>query len=1312
MKNLLLHVQFVLICLGISGSLLAQPAIQWEKTLGGAQSDKLTAIKQTPDKGFIAVGQSQSGKSSDKTQDSYGSDDLWVVKTSADGTRQWDLTLGGSGAEIGAFVELTQDGGYIVGTTSTSGIGPVKSQPAYGTDPQEMYDYWIIKLSASGAIEWEKTIGGPGRDFLESLKASGDGGYILGGRSRSPIGGNKTKAPYVLYYGQVYAYDHWIVKLSSVGKVQWDLVLRRQKAEYNLDSYGTKVELDFDGGYVVGGYQGPEENYLGDYYLAKLNRNGVVQWQKTYGGPHYDQLESVLPINGGGYLLGGWSYSGIGGDKTQPSSYGQPDYWVIKTDEFGNKLWDKTYGGSGDNRSYLHAMAQASNGDFLLGGASTAGTGRHKSQPSRGSDDFWLIKINREGTKIWDKTIGGTGSDNLSALMVTADEGMIIGGVSNSPAGPEKSQDSRGGNDFWIVKLAREQPPIPDTPLRINAGGAAFTTATQKLFIADQYYSGDDRVSSIDSGDILNTTNNVLYRSARCSPAFSYNIPVVNGTMDVILHFAETYFGAPGKKGGVGSRRFHVNIEGYRYLTNYDIFSAAGGAMRATSIGFNVAVADGMLSIDFLSGVADMPRVSAIEVIQITPYCTVGNLKTQQDVNAFRSTYNDCKVLKGDLTINTTNILNLDPLSNLNTITGSVRISHNPDLTSLAGLSGLQQVGGEIIIEDNSKLATLQGLENLTSVKGDVRVVSNQILNSISALSGLVTIPGSLSVGTNPALTSLKGLDNLTTVQGSISIAALDLVPDLKPLSKLTSIGNSFLLVKNNLLNDLTGLQNLESAGQRLEITGNSNLLSLSGLTKLSFVQTIKVDNNPRLSDCLVQAVCSRIGTDALSIYSNAPGCNTIAEAGYACSSPSTTVRINAGGIAFMTATKKLFSPDQYYAGIDRTNSIAGGDILNTTNDVLYQSARSSPAFSYNIPVASGTVYVTLHFAETYFGTPGKEGGAGSRQFHVDVEGSRKLTNYDIFAAAGGAMRAVQLTIPVTVTDGLLNIDFLAGAADLPRVCAIEVIAPTLTLNTVADAYVRDGRYREANYGNNSALEVKTFSSDPSVFRSSYLKFNVPVATTVVSARLRVYGHNHEDAKSIPLHAYGIDDDSWTEEGINKNNAPAASTPSLGFTAVNAIYQYYEIDVTSYVKAQLQSGNPQVSMLLSDPGNRNTRLIFNSRQAGSHPPQLFIQSVNTGARMGQDELASAVPEKQHSTVYPNPAKDHFTVSISSDHGGAVSFELVNASGKSHPIPAPRNANPGEDARVDLAGRSLSAGMYLLKIKSDALTENVKMLITE
>jgi hypothetical protein len=123
-------------------------------------------------------------------------------------------------------------------------------------------------------------------------------------------------------------------------------------------------------------------------------------------------------------------------------------------------------------------------------------------------------------------------------------------------------------------------------------------------------------------------------------------------------------------------------------------------------------------------------------------------------------------------------------------------------------------------------------------------------------------------------------------------------------------------------------------------------------------------------------------------------------------------------------------------------SGIPSGDILNTTDDALYRDARVGAAFSYGLPSGNGTFDVTLHFAETYWGSRAA-GGAGSRRFNVFVENVKRLSDYDVFAKAGGAMRAVRETVRVTVTDGILNLYFAKGTADNPLLSAIEVVAVT-----------------------------------------------------------------------------------------------------------------------------------------------------------------------------------------------------------------------------------------------------------------------------
>ncbi|MBD0257107.1 MAG: T9SS type A sorting domain-containing protein, partial [Cytophagales bacterium] len=304
---------------------------------------------------------------------------------------------------------------------------------------------------------------------------------------------------------------------------------------------------------------------------------------------------------------------------------------------------------------------------------------------------------------------------------------------------------------------------------RVNAGGNPFSTIDARRFGADAYFSGGS-VSAATTLGIGGTADDYLYQTGRHGTSFAYNFPTGNGSYDVVLHFAETYFGntAPG---GIGSRKFHVNAEGVRKLTDYDVFARAGGALRVAQETFRVTVADGTLNLSFLKGSADNPAIKAIEVL--------------------------------------------------------------------------------------------------------------------------------------PAGSALA---------------------------------------------------------------------------------------------------------------------------------------INAGGGAFTTGAGKKYAADVYYAS-GTVSSIPGGEVAGTTDDALYHNARVG-VFSYGIPTGNGTFNVVLHFNETWFGYR-TAGGAGSRKFNVFAEGVKRLSEFDVFATAGGAMRAVTRTLQVTVADGVLNLYFAKGLADNPIVSAVEILPAT-----------------------------------------------------------------------------------------------------------------------------------------------------------------------------------------------------------------------------------------------------------------------------
>lgn len=212
------------------------PSKQWDYRFGGSDEDLLESLQQTSDGGCIAGGYSRSEISGDKTQSNQGFADYWIVKTDANGLKQWDARFGGNGRDQLVTVLQTNDGGYLLGGNSESGQNGDKSQTSRGGA-----DYWIVKTNSSGIKQWDARYGGNENDWLRSMNKTSDSGYILGGFSYSGIGGDKTEDSRGVA-------DYWMVKIDANGNKQWDARFGGSNIEELI-----YIEQTFDGGYILGG---------------------------------------------------------------------------------------------------------------------------------------------------------------------------------------------------------------------------------------------------------------------------------------------------------------------------------------------------------------------------------------------------------------------------------------------------------------------------------------------------------------------------------------------------------------------------------------------------------------------------------------------------------------------------------------------------------------------------------------------------------------------------------------------------------------------------------------------------------------------------------------------------------------------------------------------------------------------------------------------------------------------------------------------------------------------------------------------------
>lgn len=417
----------------------------------------------------------------------------------------------------------TADGGFLLAGSYSkpSGYEPL-SKITRGDNLGRSY-YWIVKTDDQGNKQWDKSYGGSGEEGLSTVVKATDGGYLLAGSSTSGISGDRSQSSRG-------GWDYWVVKVTRTGVKQWD-----KRFGGSGDDYIASVVPTSDGGYLLAGSSSSSisgdksEASRGrrDYWVVKVNIKGIKQWDKRFGSSGDDYLTSVIQTVDGGFLLGGFS-SGIRGDRSQPSR-GLLDYWVVKVDSRGTKLWDKRFGGSSNDR--LKSLIPTADGGYLLAGTSVSDISGDKSQASRGSadSDYWVVKVDSRGNKLWDKTIGGSRNDDLASIIPTAYGGYLLAGTSVSGIGGDKAQESRGFQDYWIVKVNRNGTKEWDR----RFGGAA----------QDQIYSVIPIVSDFvsKSGYLLAGSSSSAISGDKTQPRRSNNdYWIVNVGIEPILQMGNS----------------------------------------------------------------------------------------------------------------------------------------------------------------------------------------------------------------------------------------------------------------------------------------------------------------------------------------------------------------------------------------------------------------------------------------------------------------------------------------------------------------------------------------------------------------------------------------------------------------------------------------------------------------------------------------------------------------------------------------------------------------------------------------------------
>ncbi|MCD4731144.1 MAG: T9SS type A sorting domain-containing protein, partial [Bacteroidales bacterium] len=344
--------------------------LDWQKSLGGFGEDGGFSIIQTEEGGYIFCGQTDA-----PFQGHQGQMDCWVVKLNEDGNTEWNKCFGGTVMDHGRSVVQTTDGGYFITGISNSNDGDVSGN--HGGS-----DIWVVKLTVSGNIEWQKCLGGSQWEWSNFGIQTSDGGYIIAGSTESNDGD---------VTGNHGIYDCWIVKLNDSGLIEWSKCLGGSWVD---EAY--TIKQTNDNGFVMAGRTNSNDGDVSgnhsdseDYWVVKLDESGTIQWQKCLGGTDKDIAYSIECTTDNGYIVAGYSMS-IDGDLTNNQGY--KDYWIVKLNSFGEISWQQNFGGTEEEISTT--LKQTSDGGYIIAGFTDSDDG-HVSG-NHGKEDFWIIKLSTE----------------------------------------------------------------------------------------------------------------------------------------------------------------------------------------------------------------------------------------------------------------------------------------------------------------------------------------------------------------------------------------------------------------------------------------------------------------------------------------------------------------------------------------------------------------------------------------------------------------------------------------------------------------------------------------------------------------------------------------------------------------------------------------------------------------------------------------------------------------------------------------------------------------------------------------------------
>nr|WP_298995902.1 hypothetical protein [uncultured Allomuricauda sp.] len=351
-----------------------------------------------------------------------------------------------------------------------------------------------------GELDWVQSFGGSGEDTAQSVIQTSDGGYAVLGFTNSTDGDLAGKSLNVN--------DYWLLKLDADGNLQWNKTYGGSK-----DDRGQSVIQTNDGGYAIVGYamsddgDGSNNEGFHDNWILRLDASGTILWEKSFGFSGHDHSYDVVQTSDGGFFFSGFldvtSSEGEGNTGKSPylTRHGVGEFWGTRLDANGDLIWRRYFGGTNNDRSF--GVVEANDGGLVMVGASESDD--FDISNSKGSYDFWVVKVSAKGEMLWEKSFGGTGIDKAYAVVKTQDNAYAI--VGNTFSVDTDISKNNGESDVWLIKVSDSG----DLLWEKTFGGTAFDAARGLGTTADGGFVIAGNSKSLDGNATQNNGENDLW---------------------------------------------------------------------------------------------------------------------------------------------------------------------------------------------------------------------------------------------------------------------------------------------------------------------------------------------------------------------------------------------------------------------------------------------------------------------------------------------------------------------------------------------------------------------------------------------------------------------------------------------------------------------------------------------------------------------------------------------------------------------------------------------------------------------------------